>query len=194
MTDHTIKMSSNIQASTDKVFGVITDFERYKAWNPLVTDAGFETIEGQEIYTCHKYFGKARLKLLKTSQQERLLMETCGWQNNLIKTQYDVVLLPGADGDTLYTLKVTVSGPVAQLAGRLLKYNLRKIFKNEVRALKQYCENSSHLTPPKKTTLPSMDLKSKARKQSGSRNIDEEIFINTQKEYSPEIFLNTTRH
>ncbi|HQQ63224.1 MAG TPA: SRPBCC family protein [Pseudomonadales bacterium] len=198
MSDIKISISSTIHAPVDTVFGVITDFERYKTWNPGIVDAGFELVDGQDgVFTWHKYFGKSHLNIVDVGCDEKLLMESSGWQNRFMRSTYLVTLYAGSHGDTLYTLDINLSGPASWLAGKILKKRIRRMIQKDVNALKKHCEKISHTAINKPPAVRSLDLKNTPDyHQTVSHDIDLTLHTNTEKEYSTAIMLpsSVTRH
>ena len=93
------------------------------------------------------------------------------WYRSLVSIERERLVFPCADGSTLYTVKLVMTGPLARVAGWLSTRSMRDGMRAETVALKQWCEaharQQSQGQPPRATVqkIRSVDL-------SGEHQID----------------------
>ncbi|HQQ63223.1 MAG TPA: SRPBCC family protein [Pseudomonadales bacterium] len=138
-----IKTSTTIHATPEVVYGAVTDFSSYSAWNVWIPNAKGECRVGSQVTTHHKYFGKVKHQLIELSPPERLRWDISGWQRHFVNVTRDIAIFAGMEGNTLYMINITMTGPCARIAGYFLRGTIRRLMREEVLSLKSYCERTA---------------------------------------------------
>jgi hypothetical protein len=142
----TIKKSISIRADALEVFDVITDFAHYGRWNPWVIEAHGECRQGSTVRAVRQWLGikfAGLHEITEVSFPEKMRWRGNSFYNYLVQVERERHVFPGADGVTLYTVKVTFSGPLAHLGFLVGRRGINAGVKAETMALKQYCEQQS---------------------------------------------------
>ncbi len=142
----TIETAIDIAAKPHEIWAVLTDFDRYGAWNPFISSIDGTAKFGETI-TVHIGIGlaaapiKAEIVTFKENQE-------LAWRSKLIAPglfdrDHIFKIEPSGDGCTLSQIQ-TFSGPIAPVAGVLTSEVVRHGLKNMNEALKRRVERIYH--------------------------------------------------
>jgi hypothetical protein len=134
--------STNIYASPEKIWTILTDAAKYPEWDPVA-----ERIEGRialgEKVTAYTKLSPGRGFPAKVTEFEpgRKMTWTGGMPLGLFTGVRTFTLVPQADGTVEFTLRETFSGPLLSLIGGSIP-DMTEPFKGFVAGLKQRAEAS----------------------------------------------------
>jgi hypothetical protein len=144
----TIQEQTIVNASSDTVFNVITEFETYKEWNPWIVNASGIPEEGQLVEV------KVKMRAKIISAQHRILISKpniefrwcdVGWFTRLAYGERARFIKSLSDGDVEYRVELTVTGIFWWLVKLVYGKPMEAGLKAETNALKERAEGSVHL-------------------------------------------------
>jgi hypothetical protein len=135
--------TTTIQATPEKIWGILTDAAKYPEWDPVA-----ERIEGRiapgETVTAYTKLSPGRAFPAKVTEFEpgRKMTWSGGMPFGLFKGVRTFTLVPQADGQVQFTLRETFSGPMLALIGGTIP-DMTQAFEGFVAGLKRRAEESA---------------------------------------------------
>jgi putative intracellular protease/amidase len=118
----------DIAASAEQVWNVLTDFETYPAWNPLLSSVQGKLTVGSELIV-QPAFVPTAVRATVTVAEPPNLVE---WEDhvplNLLTPVFSVRLLPLAEDRTRVIIAETFTGPLLPLVGRRLDRQMPPLY------------------------------------------------------------------
>ena len=140
-----IKESIVINASPEKVWNVLTDFEAYPDWNPFIRRAQGRIAEGETLRLNLKIPDgmpmRIRPRLLKVIPGEEILWRGSFVIEGLFDGEHRFSVQPEHPDLTRFTQEETFRGILVPLAGGMIVGGARRGFQAMNQALKQRVEN-----------------------------------------------------
>jgi hypothetical protein len=119
------------------VWDVVTDFESYLTWNPLLTDVQGKLVVGGDLRV-RAAFAPIAVRATVTAVDKPNRFE---WEDrvplNLLTPVFSVHLLPLPDNRTRVAITETFTGPLLRLAGRRLDRQMPPLYDAMAEALAQ---------------------------------------------------------
>jgi hypothetical protein len=142
-----VTASTEIAGSASKVWSVLTELERFRAWNPFIRDARGSTAVGDTVHVRVAPSFGLRLAFhakVLASEPERELR----WRGHVIAPwiasgDHTFTIVPLDDGHVRFEQRETFGGIVPWLARRLLAREARRGFEAMNRALARRVEDAS---------------------------------------------------
>ena len=132
--------TTNINASPETIWAILTDAPNYPAWDPTVIRIEGTIAPGERI-TAYTKLSPDRAFPVKvtTFEPAQKMVWTGGMPLGLFKGERTFTLVPKSDGSTDFALREEFTGLFLPLIGRTLP-DLNKAFKAFAAGLKAYAE------------------------------------------------------
>jgi arylsulfatase A-like enzyme len=132
----------DIDAPAEQVWSVVTDFESYKSWNPLLSEVEGELVVGGDLRV-HAAFAPVPVPATVTVVDKPNRFE---WEDhvplNLLTPTFSVQLLPLPENRTRVIIAETFTGPLLPLLGRRLDKQMPPLYDAMAEALAQQVEGN----------------------------------------------------
>jgi hypothetical protein len=138
----TFQATTNIKASADKIWQILTNASGYPQWDPWAIRIEGKIAAGEKI-TAYTKLSPDRAFPVKVTTFEpgRKMVWTGGMPLGLFKGIREFILAPKGDGTVDFTVREQFSGPMLPLIGRTLP-DMTTPFQDFVNGLKAKAEGS----------------------------------------------------
>lgn len=134
-----IKTTTHIQASPEKVWNVLTDFENHKNWNPFVKSITGDVQEGGKIKVVLQGM-TFKPRVLKFDKNKEFRWFGSLGMKGIFDGEHYFILEEQEDGSTLFTHGETFSGLLVLPFKNKLQGETKGGFAAMNKALKKTCE------------------------------------------------------
>jgi len=134
-----LKTQIRIEASSEEVWQVLTDFETYSTWNPFIKSIKGNVAEGERIKV-HIEGMKFKPKVLAFTKGKELVWLGHFLFKGLVDGKHSFVLVENADGSTTLEHSESFSGILVPLFKKKLMEDTKAGFERMNVALKQRVE------------------------------------------------------
>ncbi len=138
-----IVIEVEIRAPPEIVWEVITDFEAYSEWNPWITEASGEAVEGARVNVVSLLQGEPRGVSHRVTVVEPY--EAFCWQDlgvfTLLAKGWRCRTLEAVGWKTQYRMELQVLGPLSGMVDRQYGESIREGAEAEARALSERAES-----------------------------------------------------
>jgi len=142
-----LRTTTNIDASPEVVWEILTDFQAYGEWNPFIREIEGVAQKGARLRVrMTPPEGKAmNFKPVVQSAEPALELRWLGrlWLPRLFDGEHVFELEPDADGSTRLTQRETFRGVLVPFLAHSLNTNIRLAFEQMNQALKERAEQRS---------------------------------------------------
>jgi hypothetical protein len=118
----------DIDAPAEQVWSVVTNFESYHTWNPLLTDVQGDLVVGGDLRV-RAAFAPMAVSATVTAVDKPNRFE---WEDhvplNLLKPVFSVLLLPLPENRTRVAIAETFTGPLLPVMGRRLDTQMPSLY------------------------------------------------------------------
>jgi hypothetical protein len=133
--------STNINASPEVIWKILTDTSGYPAWDPAMDHIEGKLAQGETVKFFTKLSSQAFPVKVTLFEPNRKMVLTGGMPLGLFKSERTHTLTAGRDGQTLFKTEETFSGLLLPVFGRNLP-DLTENFKAFAAGLKQQAERA----------------------------------------------------
>ena len=133
--------STNINASPEVIWKILTDTSGYPDWDPAMDHIEGKLAQGETVKFFTKLSSQAFPVKVTLFEPNRKMVLTGGMPLGLFKSERTHTLTPGRDGQTLFKTEETFSGLLLPIFGRNLP-DLTENFKAFAAGLKQQAERA----------------------------------------------------
>lgn len=138
-------MSTEIAASAETVWGILTDLARYSEWNPFIRDARGAIRAGATLFVrVQPSMSRVRLifrpRVLACAVPRRIEWRGRFLASWLGRGDHTFAIEPAGSGRVRFVQRETFAGLLPRLARRLLERETRRGFELMNAALKARCE------------------------------------------------------
>ena len=138
----TYQATTNINASADKIWQILTDGSRYPEWDPWAIRIEGKIAAGEKITAYSKLSPNRAFPVkITTFEPGRQMVWSGGMPLGLFKGVREFILSPKADGTVDFTVREAFSGPLLALMGRSLP-DMTQPFQDFVNGLKARAEGA----------------------------------------------------
>lgn len=129
-----------INAAPERVWAILTESERYTAWNSTVSRVEGHIAKGETVKV-HATISPGRVFPVKVTALDapRRMVWTGGMPLGLFKGERVFDVLPAANGATEFSMRESFTGPLAPIFGRMIP-DLQPAFDDFARDLKHEAE------------------------------------------------------
>lgn len=141
-----LKTEINIQASADKVWGILTDYDKFPDWNPLIKKLEGSVAVGNKITVTiqppHEKAMTFKPKVLVVEENKELRWIGIVMFTGMFDGEHKFELLANSDGSTTLKHSEKFSGILVPLFKKMLEGNTLTGFQMMNNKLKELAEKS----------------------------------------------------